>query len=301
MNKKIPMLVLGSLLLAGCSVHTTSIQDAGEKLMTIGDTTYTKGDEYTMIKRSNGPALVIQQAQEIIYSKEVPANDELKKEAEKQYDEIAKANPDTEAQLKNLGYAGKDEYIEKVLLPAVQAQALMDKYFVDDQDTIEAQYKPSYAQIVQCENEDAANKALQALKDGKTPQEVAQQYAAETTSYKGDEALVTTNDTALPTRLINALATAKNPGVMEEVYSSDDENPTFFVAVLDSIDYDENVERIADTLGSDSSLSKGCLVYYLTKYDFEVHDQDLFDYYKTNSPEYLVTRPDLTEKADETD
>ena len=31
MNKKIPMLVLGSLLLAGCSVHTTSIQDAGEK------------------------------------------------------------------------------------------------------------------------------------------------------------------------------------------------------------------------------------------------------------------------------
>ncbi|HAM30548.1 hypothetical protein [uncultured Dubosiella sp.] len=301
MNRKAPLFVLSALLLTGCGAHTTQVNDESEKLMTIGDTTYTKGDEYTMVKKSNGPALVIQQAQSIIYEKEVPATDEMKKQAQEQFDEIVKANPDSEKQLKTLGYESKDEYIEKVLLPAVQAQELMKKYFTDDQDTIEEQYKPSVAQIIQCKNEDAAKKALQALKDGKSAQEVAEQYMADQATYKGDEALVTTNDTALPTRLINALATAKNPGVMDEVYATDDDEPSYFVAVLVSNNYEENVDRIAETLGSDSSLSKGCLVYYLTKYDFEVHDQDLFDYYKNNSPEYLVTRPDLTETAQETD
>lgn len=301
MNKKVPLLVLSALILAGCSVHNTSINDASEQLMTIGNTTYTKGDEYTMIKKSNGPALVIQKAQEIIYEKEVPATEAMKKEAQEQFDQIAEANPDTETQLKNLGYSGKDEYIEKVLLPSVQAQALMDKYFVDDQDTIESQYHPSLAQVIQCADEENAKKALEALKDGKSAQEVAEQYAVDSSSYKGDETLVTTNDTALPTRLINALATAKKPGVMDEVYSTDDDQPSYYVAVLVSNNYDENVDQIAEMLGSDSSLSKGCLVYYLTKYNFEVHDQELFDYYKTNSPEYLVTRPDLTETASETD
>ncbi|EOS60609.1 hypothetical protein C815_01281 [Firmicutes bacterium M10-2] len=301
MNKKVPLLVLSALMLAGCSVHNTSINDANEQLMTIGNTTYTKGDEYTMIKKSNGPALVIQKAQEIIYEKEVPVTDAMKKEAQEQFDQISQANPDTETQLKNLGYSGKDEYIEKVLLPSVQAEALMDKYFVDDQDTIESQYHPSLAQVVQCEDEENAKKALEALKDGKDAQEVAKQYAVDSSSYKGDETLVTTNDTALPTRLINALATAKKPGVMDEVYATDDDQPSYYVAVLVSNNYDENVDQIAEMLGSDSSLSKGCLVYYLTKYNFEVHDQELFDYYKTNSPEYLVTRPDLTETASETD
>ncbi len=48
-------------------------------------------------------------------------------------------------------------------------------------------------------------------------------------------------------------------------------------------------------------MAKSCLVYYLTKYDFEVFDQELFDYYKQNTPEYLVTHPDLMETAKETD
>ena len=37
---------------------------------------------------------------------------------------------------------------------------------------------------------------------------------------------------------------------------------------------------------------------YLTKYDFRVFDQDIFDYLRVNYPQYLVTRPDLMESAD---
>lgn len=54
MNRKAPLFVLSALLLTGCGAHTTQVNDESEKLMTIGDTTYTKGDEYTMVKKAMG-------------------------------------------------------------------------------------------------------------------------------------------------------------------------------------------------------------------------------------------------------
>ncbi|WP_276931364.1 hypothetical protein [Dubosiella newyorkensis] len=303
MKKSLAMpLMLSALLLSGCSSeHTTSITDANEKVMTIGDVSVTKGQEYDLLKTSNGPVQVITMAQNVIYDKEVPVNEEMKKQAEDQFKLIAENNEKVVDQIVNLGYKDKQDYIDKVLLPSVQAQALMKKYFVDDAETIELQYKPSIAQVIQCDTKENANQALQALKDGKTAQEVAEQYGLDSSSYTGSEELVTTNDSALPTRLINALNSASEAGVMPEVYETEDSNTAYYVAVLVSNDYDENVDRIADTLGSDSSMAKSCLVYYLTKYDFEVFDQELFDYYKQNTPEYLVTHPDLMETAKETD
>ena len=38
--------------------------------------------------------------------------------------------------------------------------------------------------------------------------------------------------------------------------------------------------------------------YYLKKYNFEVHDQDVFNNLKANNPEYLVSRPDLSKSDD---
>ena len=33
------------------------------------------------------------------------------------------------------------------------------------------------------------------------------------------------------------------------------------------------------------------------KYNFEVHDQDIFDYLRSNNPEYLVNHPELAESS----
>ena len=44
--KKTPiLLVCAAMMLTGCSGATASISDKDKAIMTIGDTTYTKGDE----------------------------------------------------------------------------------------------------------------------------------------------------------------------------------------------------------------------------------------------------------------
>ncbi len=257
----------GLLFLAGCSGATASVSDPDKELMTIGDVTYTRGQEYEYIKKSTGPNLVMQMAEEVIYDKEVPVTDEIRKQAEDNYNEYAKTSDNLESYIQSMGYKDRQDYIDKVL-------------------------------IIQTDSKDSANKALQALKDGKSAQDVAGQYQTEGTSYNGTATIVTTMDTVLPTRLINTLSSAESKaGVVNEVFESDDKTQ-FFVAVLVSNNYDDIKGELESTLKNDSTVTEKCLVSYLTKYDFRVFDQDIFDYLRVNYPQYLVTRPDLMESAD---
>lgn len=288
----------GLLFLAGCSGATASVSDPDKELMTIGDVTYTRGQEYEYIKKSTGPNLVMQMAEEVIYDKEVPVTDEIRKQAEDNYNEYAKTSDNLESYIQSMGYKDRQDYIDKVLIPAVQAEKLLTKWFTDAQEEIVQEYKPSRVQIIQTDSKDSANKALQALKDGKSAQDVAGQYQMEGTSYNGTAAIVTTMDTVLPTRLINTLSSAESKaGVVNEVFENDDKTQ-FFVAVLVSNNYDDIKGELESTLKNDSTVTEKCLVSYLTKYDFRVFDQDIFDYLRVNYPQYLVTRPDLMESAD---
>ena len=288
----------GLLFLAGCSGATASVSDPDKELMTIGDVTYTRGQEYEYIKKFTGPNLVMQMAEEVIYDKEVPVTDEIRKQAEDNYNEYAKTSDNLESYIQSMGYKDRQDYIDKVLIPAVQAEKLLTKWFTDAQEEIVQEYKPSRVQIIQTDSKDSANKALQALKDGKSAQDVAGQYQTEGTSYNGTATIVTTMDTVLPTRLINTLSSAESKaGVVNEVFESDDKTQ-FFVAVLVSNNYDDIKGELESTLKNDSTVTEKCLVSYLTKYDFRVFDQDIFDYLRVNYPQYLVTRPDLMESAD---
>jgi foldase protein PrsA len=294
MKKLACALVFCSLLLAGCGRSQSEIQDQNETLFTIGDTTYTKGDEYELIKNSEGTDLLISLALTKIYDTEIGRTDEIQEEAQEQYDELVEANEGFEDQLIAAGYEDGQQYIDNILIPSIQSQKLTEKYFELNETAIKEEYKPSIAEIIQCDDEETAQKALDAIKDGTSVEDAAEEYASETASFTGSEQVVTTLNTTLPTRLINSLFDATEDGVIDEVFVNDDET-SYYVAVLVSNDYSENISEYVTSLSSNSDLAKEVVIYYLTEYSFEVHDQYLFDQLKLNNPEYLVTRPDLSE------
>ena len=72
MNKKrILMISLCALMLTGCSGHNTSVSNGDSTLMTVGDTSYTKNDVYTLLKNTSGTSDGMTHIQSIIYNKEV--------------------------------------------------------------------------------------------------------------------------------------------------------------------------------------------------------------------------------------
>ncbi len=286
------------LLLAGCSTAETTIPDSSEVLMTIGDKKITKGTEYTLVKDSYGPSMAITLANRLIYDKEIGRPEDVIEEAQKQLDDYA-SGEGFEDQIKSIGFENLEDYRDRALVPGVQSVRLQEKYFTDAKDEIIQNFDPVLAVIIQTDSEDNANKALEELKNGTNPGKVGATYAAEGASYNGVEQIVSTADTTLPTTLLNAIQDATKEGVLDEVFTNDTstDDKEYYVASVISTDYDANLKKIISALSSNQTIQSDCQVYYLKKYDFEVHDQFLFDYYKATNPEYLVTRPDLAEAA----
>lgn len=298
--KKTPILfVCAAMMLTGCSGAAATIKDKDETIMTIGDTKYTKGDEYELLKVSTGTDLTMELVKQAIYKQEVKVTKEMKEKAQEQVNNYKENMENFDKQIHSLGYKNSKQYMNKVLIPSLQASELTEKYFTDAKKDVQKTYKPSKARIIQCENKATAKKALKALKSGTDPEEVAQQYMVDSAKYSGKETLVTTKTTDLSTRLINTLSKTKKAGVIDEVFTNESSGTTYaYVAVLVSNTYKDIKDDVYTTLSSDDDVTKACLVYYLKKYNFEVHDQDVFNNLKANNPEYLVSRPDLSKSDD---
>ncbi|MDD7280864.1 hypothetical protein [Floccifex sp.] len=299
MNKKVLAVALFTLSLAGCQGANASIQNGNDAIMTIGDKTYTKQDEYELIKKANGGVLTVQLAKNVVYDKTVGVTDEIKKDAQKSYDDLKNDYDDLDDQLKQMGYADKDDYIETVLIPEQQGLKLQKQYFTDNKDAIKKEYKPSLITVLKCDDEKTAQKAIDALKDGQDLASVYEAYTSADSTYSNSEIVCTTLDTTLPTRAINEAYKAKKEGVIDEVFTNDDGTTYAYVIIVSSNDYDKNIDAYESTISAGDSFESEIWTYYFTKYDLQIHDQDIFDYLKVNNPEYLIDYPELSESDED--
>lgn len=297
--KKISILLLSSaLLLSGCSGHTTSISNGDKKLMTIGDTSYTNQDVYSLLKSSKGASEAISEIQSVIYDKEVKQTKALKEEADKQYESYKNSSEQFKKSLKAEGYT-KKTYIKQYIMPSLQAEKLLDKYFDANKKAIKKEYKPCMAVVLQTDDKKTAKKALKALKSGTSESEVFSQYASSNANFSDSDTLITTKSTGVPTRLVNTLAKQKKTGLVDEIFESDDDDSSqCFIAILKTNKYKDVKSSLKDNLSSDSDLATECMQYYLKKYNFEIHDQTIFDYMRNNNPEFLVNHPELQKNSD---
>lgn len=300
-----------SALLAGCSLFLFSacsganaqIQNEQEVLFTIGDQSISRGDEYELIKKANGPTMTVTLIQQAIMDEEIGRGEEIQKEANEHYESTANGNEKYEDSLKEAGYKDKQDYIDKVIIPTLQQDKLIDKYFKDNAKAIEKEYKPSIAKVLMCDNKDDAENALKALKDGTDPQTVFDQYASKDATYGNEEIVVSTLlKDSIPTYVINTLYSEKETGVIDEVMTDDEESSgAYYVGILVSNDYDKNLDTIKEDLSSKDSenIAKDCSVYYMKKHHFEIHDQYVFDSLRSSDPEYLVNHPELVNEEDQ--
>lgn len=302
MNMKKPLTaLLAGLMLVGCSSsNQTSVTDGNETLMTIGNKTYTVNDEYRCLKGSTaGASGVIFLASQPIYDAEVGRTDEILKEAESRLEDYSSSSEDFETQIKSLGFADKQDYLERALIPSVQSSFLFGKYLTDAKDSIIEKYDPVLVSIIETDSEDNANKALQALKDGQDAGKVSAQYASEGATYKGTEQIVLATDQTLPTTLLNSILDAGKEGVLDQVFTNDTstDDKTYYVANVVSTDYDKNLPKIKTLFQANQTVQTEMQIFYFKKYNLEIHDQAIYDYYKGMNPEYLVDQPELYEKA----
>ena len=140
MKKTKLVCILGaSLALSGCGNAYANISHGGDVVATVGDVTITDGDLYPQMKAGSGAEYTLTMIRQKIYEVEIEVTDEMREQAEEEYDSVATQaesyyDMTMEDYIQRLGYADKDEYIEKVILPNIEQTELNKKYFDENNE-----------------------------------------------------------------------------------------------------------------------------------------------------------------------
>ena len=195
--KKLMCAGLALLMLAGCKDATAALANSKETLMTVGDTTITKGELYNMMFASVGANTANTDVMNRIAAQEIEVTEEMKEEALNQVQFYTMMYGDQFTQfLESMGLT-EDTYAEKYILPNTLTSKLVEKYTEENFDSLCGSFDPLKAIVLSFTSEDDASAALSALKDGSmTPAEAAKENNSSST---GSEEVITMNTTTIST------------------------------------------------------------------------------------------------------
>ncbi len=293
--KKITSICFAAIMtvtLFGCKDASVDISNGNEVLFTVGSTKITNDDIFRPLFLSGGFSAVNSKVSSIIYEKEVPMNDELTKKAKAELDKFKQSvGENLEAVLSQAGCDTIDEYYEKYIVPSVQNTQLAKKFLEANAEDQITTYKPVKARIIACTAEENAKKALQAVNDGQDFEATAKQYG-KTDTYNGKE-IVVNQSSQLPSSVWAKISVITDKEAMiNEVIAdtSDAENPMYYVVkVTNTKAMDEfKEEALQSILDKSTSIKQEAMVHYLKQYNFHVYDIDIYNTYKSSSPDYLV-------------
>ena len=291
--KKTNTLIVTALMaaaLAGCTDATAKIKDGSTVLFSIGSQNITKGQAYTMLNMIDGGSTAINDANTVIAQAEIEITDEMRKEAEDSLNNYKTYYGDSfQTHLDQLGYTEQD-YLEKVMIPSLQANELTNKYIQENYDSIVESYAPVKATLLSFTSQDDANAALSELKDGSAePADAAKNHNSSST---GTSQVYTIESTDVDSMVRTVLTSGKPDDGWTMVPASD--GATFIVMRIDDNDPNNFKDECITALENISQITSDSNTYWFKKYNFHIYDKTLYDAVKADYSNYLVQDMEAT-------
>lgn len=280
-----------SITLAGCKDATAGVSDAKKALITVGNTNITKGDVYKVLKGNSGASTALSMTTDAIYDMEgIKVDDEMKKRAEKEFQESLKSsNQKEEDFLKNLksyGFENKEDYIEQYYYPKYKQEALNKKYVNNKKKSVFNTYTPVKARVLEASSKEKAEDALKAVQKGKDFESTAKKYG-NTTTYKGKEA-VYISESGLSQTVFSQMINVSKNGIIPKVIEDTTSGKYYVIEVTEKDSSKFEKEAINTILETSTSLKDTVLAYYLEKNKFTIYDIDVYNGIKSQNESYIV-------------
>ena len=294
MNKVLASALLVTLC-AGCTDATAKLPDSSTPLFSVGNKTVTKGDLYAVMSGTNGATQAINDVNRIIAQKEIELTDEMKEQAQSSLESYKLYYGDTFTKhLEQVGMT-EEEYLEKYLIPSLQAEQLTPKYIEENYDKVAAEYAPVKATLLEFSSQDDANAALSELKDGsKDPAAAAKDHNS---ASKGTSAIYTIESTDLDSTVRTMLHSAKPDDGWFLVPETD--GATFIVMRIDDNDVQSIKDDAIEALKNVTAVNNDSTTYWFKKYNFHIYDKTLYDQVASDYPYNFVQEMTEEEPAAE--
>lgn len=281
-------LLLASLLLitplAGCSDAQANLKDGSTVLVKVGKEKITKEKLFQLMNSTSGAATVIADATKTISSAEVEVTDEMKENAENTLASYKSMYGDTFNSYLEQNNMSEDDYLNKNLIPALQAEKLPELYIEQNWKKVIKLYEPVKATVLEFTSSDDANNALSALKDGsKTPAEAASENNS---SSSGESKIYTLDDTDLDSTAHSVITNGSPDDGWSVVPTTSGD--TVYVIRVDDNDPDNFKDEAITKLTSINNISSDANTYFFKKYKFHIYDITIYNAISSDYPDYLV-------------
>lgn len=281
--KKLLVSLLALLMLAGCSDARAMIS-TDEEIFSVGNEKVTSKRLFDVMKLSDGGMTVVKSAQNKIT--ENVADEDVKAEADKRLEEIKEVFGDQlEERLKQSGYESVDAFMSQTVYPELKMTHLLKEKMVTDFEALTTENAPRKARILQLDNQEKADEALEKIKAGENFDDIAKDYKVTGSPYDGSAKVHLLKSVQYPQEVADALKNATEPtlsGVLSD--ASDDSKYIVQIIEIDASRYqDETIEAF---VGSKDIVNK-YLAQLFVDNGFKIYDKDVYDAVAEKFPQYL--------------
>ncbi|CAH2761678.1 peptidylprolyl isomerase [Erysipelothrix amsterdamensis] len=281
--KKLLVSLLALLMLAGCSDARAMIS-TDEEIFSVGNEKVTSKRLFDVMKQSDGGMTVVKSAQNKIT--ENVADEDVKAEADKRLEEIKEVFGDQlEERLKQSGYESVDAFMSQTVYPELKMTHLLKEKMITDFEALTTENAPRKARILQLENQEKADEALEKIKAGENFDDVAKDYKVTGSPYDGSAKVHLLKSVQYPQEVADALKNATEPtlsGVLSD--ASDESKYIVQIIEIDASRYqDETIEAF---VGSKDIVNK-YLAQLFVDNGFKIYDKDVYDAVAEKFPQYL--------------
>lgn len=281
--KKLLVSLLALLMLAGCSDARAMIS-TDEEIFSVGNEKVTSKRLFDVMKLSDGGMTVVKSAQNKIT--ENVADEDVKAEADKRLEEIKEVFGDQlEERLKQSGYESVDAFMSQTVYPELKMTHLLKEKMVTDFEALTTENAPRKARILQLENQEKADEALEKIKAGENFDDIAKDYKVTGSPYDGSAKVHLLKSVQYPQEVADALKNATEPtlsGVLSD--ASDDSKYIVQIIEIDASRYqDETIEAF---VGSKDIVNKYLAQLFVDNV-FKIYDKDVYDAVAEKFPQYL--------------
>ena len=281
-------LLLASLLLitplAGCSDAQANLKDGGTVLLKVGKEKITKENLFQLMNSTAGASTVIANATKAISEQEVEVTDDMKDNAQNTLDSYKSMYGDTFTTYLEQNNMSEEDYLNRNLIPSLQAEKLTELYIEQNWDNVIVLYEPVKATVLEFEDKDSAQSALSALKDGsRTPQEAASENSSTST---GESKLYTLDDTDLDSTA-SSVITGGTPDDGWSLVPTTSGDKVYLIRIDDN-DPENYRDEVIETLSGKSNVSSDATTYFFKKYGFHIYDITVYNAVSADYPDYMV-------------
>ncbi|UPU39206.1 peptidylprolyl isomerase [Erysipelothrix sp. Poltava] len=281
--KKLLVSLLALLMLAGCSDARAMIS-TDEEIFSVGNEKVTSKRLFDVMKLSDGGMTVVKSTQNKIT--ENVADEDVKAEGDKRLEEIKEVFGDQlEERLKQSGYDSVDAFMSQTVYPELKMTHLLKEKMVTDFEALTTENAPRKARILQLENQEKADEALEKIKAGENFDDIAKDYKVTGSPYDGSAKVHLLKSVQYPQEVADALKNATEPtlsGVLSD--ASDDSKYIVQIIEIDASRYqDETIEAF---VGSKDIVNK-YLAQLFVDNGFKIYDKDVYDAVAEKFPQYL--------------